>query len=77
MCVNFPDIAAWRVNAVEQQLELLIQRQIEIQAFSAEERFKRFMHASNVFQLIPQKYIASYLNMRPETFSKMLGRVRY
>ena len=77
LCITFPDIANWRMKAVEEQFDLMVQRQIEIQVFSAEERFKRFMQrSSNVFQLIPQKYIASYLNMRPETFSKMLGKVK-
>lgn len=59
-------------------LDQLVQRQMELQAFSAEERFQGFMQRSaHVFQLIPQRYIASYLNMRPETFSKLLNRVRF
>ena len=39
---------------------------------SAEERFNRLMEQSpHVFQLIPQKHLASYLGMTPETFSRM------
>lgn len=41
-------------------------------ADSAEERFNRLMkHSPHVFQLIPQKHLASYLGMTPETFSRM------
>ena len=43
-----------------------------ILADSAEERFNRlFANAPQVFQLIPQKHLASYLGMTPETFSRM------
>ena len=39
---------------------------------SAEERFNRLMSQSpHVFQMIPQKHLASYLGMTPETFSRM------
>lgn len=41
-------------------------------ADSAEERFNRLMTQSpHVFQIIPQKHLASYLGMTPETFSRM------
>jgi len=39
---------------------------------SAEERFNRLMNQSpHVLQMIPQKHLASYLGMTPETFSRM------
>lgn len=39
---------------------------------SAEERFNRLMNQSpHVIQMIPQKHLASYLGMTPETFSRM------
>ncbi len=41
-------------------------------ADTAEERFKRLMTQSpHVIQFIPQKHLASYLGMTPETFSRM------
>lgn len=43
-----------------------------ILADSAEERFTRLVNQSpQVVQMIPQKYLASYLGMTPETFSRM------
>jgi len=47
-------------------------RQLEIRNYSAEERFDRLATQSpHIFQLVPQKYLASYLGMTPETFSRM------
>lgn len=43
-----------------------------ILADSAEEKFNRLMNQSpHVVQMIPQKHLASYLGMTPETFSRM------
>jgi hypothetical protein len=58
-------------------LEGVLQRQIEMQCFSAEEKFKALLHRSpHVLRLIPHKYLASYLAIDPTTFSKLLGSVR-
>jgi hypothetical protein len=36
------------------------------------ERFVQFIHNnSELLQRVPQKYLASYLNIKPETFSRM------
>ncbi len=43
-----------------------------ILADSAEERFRKLMKRSpHIIQFIPQKHLASYLGMTPETFSRM------
>ena len=53
------------------------QREIEMLSLSAEERYRRFMDRSaHLLQLVPQKDIASYLGMTPETFSRLRARVR-
>ena len=40
--------------------------------YSTQERFVRFANANPVlFQRVPQKYLASYLNVQPETFSRL------
>lgn len=47
-----------------------------ILADTAEEKFNRLMKQSpHVLQLIPQKHLASYLGMTPETFSRMRKKV--
>ncbi len=55
----------------------VIERQIELQCFSAEERFRALLKRSpHVLQLIPHKYLASYLGMDATTFSKLLGSIK-
>ncbi|HEY0678433.1 MAG TPA: Crp/Fnr family transcriptional regulator [Chitinophagaceae bacterium] len=55
----------------------VLERQIELTSFSAEEKFKTLLHRSpHVLQLIPHKYLASYLGIDPSTFSKLMASVR-
>jgi len=58
-------------------LKGVLERQIEIQCFSAEEKFRALLKRSpHVLQLIPHKYLANYLGMDATNFSKLLGSVR-
>lgn len=58
-------------------LKGILERQIELQCFSAEEKFKALLNRSpHVLQIIPHKYLASYLGIDATTFSKLLGTVR-
>ncbi len=48
------------------------QRDIEMLTCSAETRFRLFMQRQPaILQHVPQKYLASYLGMTPETFSRL------
>jgi len=50
----------------------MARRQVEVRAYSAEEKFERLATDSpHIFQLVPQKHLASYLGMTPETFSRL------
>lgn len=65
----------WRM-LTEEALLGKIERELEMLTFTPEERFKRlFDRSPHLFQLIPQKYIASYLRMKPETLSRIKKRV--
>lgn len=56
---------------VHQQIE----REIDLITYSPQKRFERvFKRSPQVFQEIPQKYIASYLRMTPETLSRILKK---
>jgi CRP-like cAMP-binding protein len=45
--------------------------------YSTQERFVRFVSTnSNLFQRVPQKFLASYLNIQPETFSRLKHLLR-
>ncbi len=62
---------AWRMLE-EEALMGKIEREVEMLTFTPEERYTRLLNRSpHIFQLIPRKYIASYLRMTPETFSRI------
>lgn len=64
-------------KALSYTLAGVLERQIELQCFSAEEKFRALLKRSpHVLQLIPHKYLASYLGLDATTFSKLLGSVR-
>lgn len=62
---------AWRMLE-EEALIGKIEREVEMLTFSPEERYNRLIKRSpHIFQIIPRKYIASYLRMTPETLSRI------
>lgn len=69
---QFPEFDRWG-RLVHQQLLLgRVQREVELITLSAKERYHLFMdRCPEPLRNIPQKYLASYLNMTPETFSRL------
>lgn len=52
-------------------------REIEQLTLTAEERYRALLERSpHLLQLVPQKDIAGYLRMTPETFSRLRAKVR-
>lgn len=55
--------------------DLLIQKEyweLDRMKYTTKERFIRFLTTNgDLFQRVPQKYLASYLNIQPETFSRL------
>jgi CRP-like cAMP-binding protein len=69
---EYPDLEKVYRKMTEAVLAGTIQRCIELQAFSIEERFSAFAKRSpHLLQLIPHKYLASYLNISASNFSKL------
>lgn len=61
----------WRM-ITEEALLGKIEREVEMLTFTPEERYARLLQRSpHIFQIIPRKYIASYLRMKPETLSRI------
>lgn len=51
--------------------------QLQVTTLSPRERFLHFMERHpNLLQQVPQKYVASYLNIKPETFSRFKHLLR-
>ncbi|MDZ7645793.1 MAG: hypothetical protein U5K54_00700 [Cytophagales bacterium] len=56
----------------------IINRHIELQSLSIEERYKTFCQRSpHLLQLVPHKFIASYLGIDPTNFSKLYNKVKF
>ncbi len=73
----FPNIQRLVLKATAFALKGVLERQVELQCFSAEEKFRQLLTRSpQVLNLIPHKYLASYLGIDATTFSRLLGTVR-
>jgi CRP-like cAMP-binding protein len=58
-------------------LASVINRHIELLSLTIEERYKTFCKNSpHLLQLVPHKYIASYLGINPTNFSKLFNTVK-
>ena len=68
----YPEFERWG-RLVHQDLLLgRVQREVELITLTAKERYRVFMkRCPNQLKTIPQKHLASYLNMTPETFSRL------
>ena len=55
----------------------ILERLVELQCYSAEERFKKLMQRSpHILQLVPHRYLASYIGIDPTNFSKLINKVK-
>jgi len=74
---KYPNIRKMVLHLTAFILKGVLERQIELQCFTAEEKFRALLKRSpHVLQLIPHKYLASYLGIDPTNFSKLLGTVK-
>jgi CRP-like cAMP-binding protein len=55
----------------------ILERLVELQCFSSEERFRQLLKRSpHILQWVPHKYLANYLGMDATNFSKLMNRVK-
>ena len=74
---QYPAILQTILKATSLTLHGVLKRQVELQCFSAEEKYKTlFTRSPHLLQMIPHKYLASYLGIDASTFSKLLGTVK-
>jgi len=73
---KYPEFNEWGRIAHQELLIGRVQREVELITLTAKERFDVFMErCPDKLLEIPQKMIASYLNMTPETFSRMRASI--
>jgi CRP-like cAMP-binding protein len=74
---RYPNFERFISRATAFALKGALERQVELQTFSAEQKFTTLLRRSpQVLRLIPHKYLASYLGIDAATFSKLLSTVR-
>ena len=74
---RYPNFERFIRVAISHALKGALERQIELQSFSAEQKFRTLLIRSpQVLRMIPHKYLASYLGIDAATFSKLLSSVR-
>lgn len=72
---RFPALEKCCRLLTEEALLGKIEREVEMLTFTPDERYSRLAARSpHLFQLIPLKYIASYLGIQPETLSRIRGK---
>jgi CRP-like cAMP-binding protein len=55
----------------------VLERLVELQCFSSEEKFRTLLRRSpHILGLVPHKYLANYLGMDPTNFSKLRNSIR-
>ncbi len=74
----FPQFHVWGHHFFRDVLFGRLHRETELLTLSAEQRYIEFMRrCPDELKVIPQKYLASYLNMKPETFSRLRASTIY
>ena len=64
-------------QATAHALKGALHRHVELQCYNNEEKFKTLLRRSpHLLQLVPHKYIASYLGIDATNFSKLLSTIR-
>lgn len=75
---KYPEFYVWGHHFFQHILFGRLHREVELLTLSAEQRYVAFMQrCPEELKVIPQKYLASYLNMKPETFSRFRSKVSY
>jgi len=73
-----PEFHEWGHEFFKNVLLGRLSREVELLTLHSKERYINFMQrCPEELKIIPQKYLASYLNMTPETFSRLRASVTY
>lgn len=74
---EYPAIEKLVRKGITIALSGVLDRLVELQSYSSEERFRKLLKRSpHILQLIPHKYLANYIGIDATNFSKLINRVR-
>jgi CRP-like cAMP-binding protein len=73
---DIPKLKQWYTHKLLRSANASMNRIVEMKTLSAEERYLRLLEKQpHIFQRIPLQYIASYLNIEPQSLSRMRHRL--
>jgi len=74
---KYPAVQSLVQKGTSQALAGLLERLVEVQCFSSEEKFRSLLKRSpHILQLVPHKYLANYLGIDATNFSKLMNKIR-
>ena len=74
---KFPVVQEMILTLTAHSLKGVLLRQVELQCYTSEEKLKALLQRSpHLLNLVPHKYIASYLGMDATNFSKLLSSLK-
>jgi CRP-like cAMP-binding protein len=73
---EIPKLKQWYSHKMPRSTSASINRIVEMKTLTAEERYVNLLKKQPyIFQRIPLQYIASYLNIEPQSLSRMRNRL--
>jgi len=73
---QFPAVEKWLRIVLSHTLAGVLERQKELSVYSAADKLNAlFKRSAFIFNLVPHKYLASYIGVDPATFSKMYSKL--
>ena len=73
---EIPKLKLWYTHKILRAASASMNRIVEMKTLSAELRYRQLLEKQpHIFQRIPLQYIASYLNIEPQSLSRMRNRL--
>ncbi len=77
VAAKYPSVEKWLRVMLSHALAGALERQKELTVYSAADKLAAlFQRSAHIFNLIPHKYLASYIGVEPATFSKLYTKLR-
>jgi len=74
---KYPNIEFFVRKGITEALSGLLERLVELQSFSSEEKFRNLLQRSpHIIQLVAHKYLANYLGIDVSSFSKLFNSIK-
>ena len=74
---TYPDIEILLRKGLTGAFSGILERLVELQCFSSEEKFRQLLKRSpHILQIVPHKYLANYIGIDASNFSKLLNSIK-